>query len=79
TMSTFLITFLEVLIKNPLNGGFFYVHVCYSPRDTALRSVPELKQFMCKNARTFLKLHQPFHQFISANNKPTIGSRQFQP
>ncbi|EDE2836835.1 hypothetical protein BR408_05465 [Salmonella enterica subsp. enterica serovar Muenchen] len=79
TMSTFLITFLEMLIKNPLNGGFFYVHVCYSPRDTALRSVPELKQFMCKNARTFLKLHQPFHQFISANNKPTIGSRQFQP
>ncbi|EAS9748585.1 hypothetical protein DG95_003026 [Salmonella enterica subsp. enterica serovar Newport] len=79
TMSTFLITFLEVLIKNPLNGGFFYVHVCYSPRDTALRSIPELKQFMCKNARTFLKLHQPFHQFISANNKPTIGSRQFQP
>ncbi|EBG1034084.1 hypothetical protein FIN91_15630 [Salmonella enterica] len=79
TISTFLITFLEVLIKNPLNGGFFYVHVCYSPRDTALRSVPELKQFMCKNARTFLKLHQPFHQFISANNKPTIGSRQFQP
>ncbi|EAM9730557.1 hypothetical protein DJ429_20375 [Salmonella enterica] len=79
TMSTFLITFLEVLIKNPLNGGFFYVHVCYSPRDTALRNVPELKQFMCKNARTFLKLHQPFHQFISANNKPTIGSRQFQP
>ncbi|EGE2551060.1 hypothetical protein DL669_23250, partial [Shigella flexneri] len=55
------------------------VHVCYSPRDTALRSLPELKQFMCKNARTFLKLHQPFHQFISANNKPTIGSRQFQP
>ncbi|EBD0126819.1 hypothetical protein G3Z39_002387 [Salmonella enterica subsp. enterica serovar Cerro] len=79
TMSTFLITFLEVLIKNPLNGGFFYVHVCYSPRDTALRSIPGLKQFMCKNARTFLKLHQPFHQFISANNKPTIGSRQFQP
>ncbi|EDQ4623840.1 hypothetical protein C4X55_004039 [Salmonella enterica subsp. enterica serovar Cerro] len=79
TMSTFLITFLEVLIKNPLNGGFFYVHVCYSPRDTALRSIPGLKQFVGKNARTFLKLHQPFHQFISANNKPTIGSRQFQP
>ncbi|EEU9251618.1 hypothetical protein DC965_27265, partial [Escherichia coli] len=52
---------------------------CVSPRDTALRSIQELKQFMCKNARTFLKLHQPFHQFISANNKPTIGSRQFQP
>ncbi|EHU9798853.1 hypothetical protein AACN20_004003 [Escherichia coli] len=32
---------------------------------------------MAKIARTFLKLHQPFHQFISANNKPTIGSRQF--
>ncbi|ECU8086739.1 hypothetical protein BKI60_004176 [Salmonella enterica subsp. enterica serovar Cerro] len=79
TMSTFLITFLEVLIKNPLNGGFFYVHVCYSPRDTALRSIPGLKQFVGKNAIAFLKLHQPFHQFISANNKPTIGSRQFQP
>ncbi|EDI0106906.1 hypothetical protein CC690_21030 [Salmonella enterica subsp. enterica serovar Hvittingfoss] len=62
--------------KNPLNGGFFYVHVCYSPRDTALRSIPKLKQFVAKNAITFLlKLHQPFHQLIFANNKPTVGSR----
>ncbi|EDP8971514.1 hypothetical protein GVC33_001734 [Salmonella enterica] len=53
TMSTFLITFLEVLIKNPLNGGFFYVHVCYSPRDTALRSIPGLKQFIRKKAILF--------------------------
>ncbi|EFB4427950.1 hypothetical protein D9F58_22285 [Escherichia coli] len=60
-------------------AGSGKVHALGSPRDTALRSVQELKQFMAKIARTFLKLHQPFHQFISANNKPTIGSRQFQP
>ncbi len=65
--------------KTRTMAGSGKVHALGSPRDTALRSVPELKQFMCKNARTFLKLHQPFHQFISANNKPTIGSRQFQP
>lgn len=28
TMSTFLITFLEVLIKNPLYGGFFLPEIC---------------------------------------------------
>ncbi|EAW9328472.1 hypothetical protein VW25_003661 [Salmonella enterica subsp. enterica] len=61
-------------------AGSFCVHVCYSPRDTALRSVPGLKQFVAKNAITFLlKLHQFFHQLIFANNKPTVGSRQFQP
>ncbi|HFZ7985261.1 TPA: hypothetical protein ACIO7W_004946, partial [Salmonella enterica subsp. enterica serovar Thompson] len=57
-------------------AGSFCVHVCYSPRDTALRSIPKLKQFVAKNAITFLlKLHQPFHQLIFANNKPTVGSR----
>ncbi|ENZ4931942.1 hypothetical protein ACGLD1_005366, partial [Escherichia coli] len=44
-------------------AGSGKVHALGSPRDTALRSVTELKQFMAKIARTFLKLHQPFHQF----------------
>ncbi|EAM9238531.1 hypothetical protein AG21_09220 [Salmonella enterica subsp. arizonae] len=61
-------------------AGSFCVHVCYSPRDTALRSILGLKQFVAKNAIAFLlKLHQPFHQLIFANNKPIVGSRQFQP
>ncbi|EAO9547495.1 hypothetical protein GPS17_002549 [Salmonella enterica] len=60
-------------------AGSFSIHVCYSPRDTALRSIPELKQFVAKTARSFLKLHQFFHQLIFANNKPTVSSRQFQP
>ncbi|KDV20414.1 hypothetical protein BW73_03520 [Escherichia coli O111:NM str. 01-3076] len=32
------------------------VHVCYSPRGTALRSVPELKQFLRQKAITFLSI-----------------------
>ncbi|ABB62092.1 hypothetical protein SDY_1993 [Shigella dysenteriae Sd197] len=66
--------------KKPHKAGSFKCPcLLFASRYSFAKSLPELKQFMCKNARTFLKLHQPFHQFISANNKPTIGSRQFQP
>ncbi|EFH2455718.1 hypothetical protein GXU04_004888 [Escherichia coli] len=37
-------------IKRVLSG----VHVCYSPRGIALRSVAGLKQFMRKKSRHFL-------------------------
>ncbi|EFI4399797.1 hypothetical protein EXX26_21160 [Escherichia coli] len=35
-------------------AGFVKVHALGSPRDTALRSIAELKQFIGKNAITFL-------------------------
>ncbi|EBV5537623.1 hypothetical protein QE64_004859, partial [Salmonella enterica subsp. enterica] len=39
--------------KKPAQWRVFCVHVCYSPRDTALRSIPGLKQFVGKNAIAF--------------------------
>ncbi|EAB9315144.1 hypothetical protein XZ45_04565 [Salmonella enterica subsp. enterica] len=77
TMSTFLITFMEVLIKNPLNGGFFYVHVCYSPRDTALRSIPGLKQFVGKNSIAFFTNESPDFAYKMCQFPNLVTSRPY--
>ncbi|WP_206746582.1 hypothetical protein, partial [Escherichia coli] len=41
--------------KTRIKRALSNVHVCYSPRGAALRSVAELKQFMAKCTRFFSK------------------------
>ncbi|HGT5773103.1 TPA: hypothetical protein ACRCCG_005460, partial [Escherichia coli] len=41
--------------KTRIKRALSNVHVCYSPRGTALRSLAGLKQFMAKNTSFFLK------------------------
>ncbi|WP_024174347.1 hypothetical protein [Escherichia coli] len=54
TTSTFNVLCRFSGIKTRSMAGSGKVHALGSPRDTALRSVPELKQFIGKNAITFL-------------------------
>ncbi|HIA3189077.1 TPA: hypothetical protein ACWP34_005499, partial [Escherichia coli] len=41
--------------KTRIKRALSNVHVCFSPRGTALRSLAGLKQFMAKNTSFFLK------------------------